>query len=151
MKIRPEQMKSFHYHIQLAFEERLMTHIRERYGTLTMRTSQGDFQISQLSDDCVLAMIRLSIKRALAYGITWESSTAAYTALMFRVGPAFERHPTIQQALLDPDVPDNSRVDHLCYSLSPLTWKEAKDAHGSQAWSSECPSLVFRRAEVKRA
>ena len=79
MQIRPDQMEPFQHQSQQAFEERLTAHIRERYGACLVMTSEGVFQVSELTEDCVLNMIVESINRARAYGLTWESSTAAYT------------------------------------------------------------------------
>lgn len=151
MKIRPKQMDVLDDYGRQSFEKRLAEHVRTHYAARPVGTSAGVFQVSELPMDCLLAMVRHSIERARGYGITWESAAAAYTALMFVVGPSFDEHPKIRRELLDPDVPNNSKMDHLGYVIPQSTWQEAKEAQGPQAWSVACPSLVFPRREEKRA
>jgi len=149
--IRREQMAAFDDASQEEFERRLAEHVRTCFAASSIDTSAGDFALSGLSAECVRAMVRHSIQKAKGYGLTWESSIAAYAALMFTVGPRFDEHPEIQAELLDENVPVNSKVDHLGYAISEPTWQEAKAAQGQRVWSEVCPLLVFSRQEQESA
>ena len=151
MNVRPKQMGVFEARSRESFEERLTEHVRTRYAGQKVGTSAGVFRVSELKEECLRAMVRYSIEKAKRHGITWESSTAAFAALMFTVGPRFDEHPDIRGKLDDPEVPDNSRVDHLCYVIPKAKWRDVKQAQGAQAWSSALPTLKFSRQEDKRA
>lgn len=147
MILRAEQIEKFDEYSRKGFEERLARHVRMRYADVRVSMPAGVFPVSELPAECLAAMVRQSIEKARQYGISWESATASFTALMFVVGPNFDEHPAIRRELQDPDVPDNSKIDHLSLVISEATWRDAKQAQGQKAWGVPCPALESSRRE----
>ena len=56
-------------------------------------------------------MVRTSLEQARTYGISWQSKLVASIVLMFAVAPNFDKHPRVQQILLDEKIPPNERID----------------------------------------
>lgn len=149
MEIRPEQMAALDKTSQESFEARLIRHIRTKYASVAIGTTAGNIAVSELSGDCLAGMVHHGISRALAYGLTWESSIAAYVALLFAAGPRFDEHSQIHKELLDDEVPVNSKVENLCYVIAEPVWKEARTRQSPLAWAEVCPALAFAREENK--
>ncbi len=149
MKIRREQMSTLNAVGRENFELRLTEHVRTRYPAILIGIPGGQIPVSQLSTDCLLGMVRCGISRAKKYGLTWQSSIAGFTSLMFAIGPDFDEHPAIRRELLDEAVPANSKVDNLSRVVAEPIWNEAKLGQRPLAWTVICPSLTFSRQEVK--
>jgi len=124
---------------------RLAEHIRVRYAEVKIGTPKGDIAVSDLSQDSLLSMVRYSISKTKHYDITWQSSIACFTALIFLMGPRFDEHAAIRRELEDEQVSSNAKVDHLCFVTTKRTWREAKAMHGAQPWNSVVPEIAARR------
>jgi hypothetical protein len=120
------------------FENRLVEHVRTRRGKLKVPTPAGGTAVAELPESEIRQMVRLGIAKARQYGMTWQSSVAAFTVLMFDVGPSLDQHPTVRAELTHPDVPDQSRVEHLVAAVPATVWQEVRKSYDGQAWSSAC-------------
>ncbi len=80
-------------------------------------------------------MIRNGISRARRYGISVESSLAAFVDLVFTVAPNFDEQAQIHAVLKDPSVPPDARVELLGEATLPQDWEQADDLYDEAAWN----------------
>ena len=124
--IRAEQMAAFGAEAEAAFEQRLMSHLREHHAEL----------VEGLSDDTLLPMARTGIARARAYGMTWESNLTAYVALMFEVAPNFDQHPRMQMILSGRQVAPEDKIKALAERTPEHVWEEVARRYDASAWQT---------------
>ena len=79
-------------------------------------------------------MVRCGVGQARSYGMTWESSLAAFVVLMFEVAPNFEEHPLIRRVLQLPSVPPDSRIEELWKRTLDVHWQAARQNYDPDAW-----------------
>lgn len=133
--VQPHQMEALARQSERDFENRLIEHVRRtRRGQLKVPTPSGAITVAELPESKMREMVRCGIAKARRYGMTWQSSIAAFTVLMFDVGPNLDRHPVVHAELTHPDVPDQSRVEHLVAAVPPPVWHEVRKSYDEQAW-----------------
>lgn len=74
------------------------------------------------------------ISRARSYGITYESSIAAFVALMFQYAPNFDEYAPIHAILTDGEVPPDTRVKLLGECTIDEDWEIVEDRYDAAAW-----------------
>lgn len=62
------------------------------------------------------------VERGRGHGLTWASSLGDFVGLCFELGEDFDRHPLVQNALVDPTTPVNERLSALCGRLTEEEW-----------------------------
>jgi hypothetical protein len=144
MVIRGEQMKLFQAESKTRFITQLQAHLRSRYPGVSILTAKGPVPLIELADAALETMVRSGVARAKTYGLTWQSSLAGFTVLMFLYGPEFDRNPLVQRELTDPTVPDEARVDHLCKVIPDTAWDDIRGARQPDGWRRACAEAGFR-------
>jgi len=91
-------------------------------------------------------MARFGVAKAKKYGLTWQSSLAGFTVLMFLYGPDFDRNPLVQRELTDATVPDEIRVDHLCAVIPDKVWDDIRRTQEPDGWQRACAEDGYRSA-----
>jgi hypothetical protein len=78
--------------------------------------------------------IRLGITRGRRLGLRWRSSLIAYVGLTFQVGPGFDEHPAIKEAL-GHGSPDRAMMS-LPDRIAPEAWHEAQQLASARGWAA---------------
>ncbi len=125
--IRDEQMRAFQAAAEDAFAHRVAEDLRQKHAE----------RVDALDDELLLEMVTNGIRRGRRHGLTWESSLTKFVALMFAVGPDFDRHPKAASVLANPEILADDRVDALVYLLSDAEWEAARAASHPYAWFEE--------------
>jgi hypothetical protein len=81
--------------------------------------------VAELDDSEIRRRSRAGVERAVAWGLTKDGTIAAYVALLFVVGPAFDEQPGIRRALEDKALPPDERVETLFAHTSEQDWEQA--------------------------
>lgn len=79
-------------------------------------------------------MVINGISRARRYGITYESSIAAFVALMFQYAPNFDEHVHIHAILTDMEVPPDTRIKLLGECTLDEDWEAVLSLYDAAAW-----------------
>lgn len=136
MLIRAEQMSVFQKRAEDDFVLRLSAHLREKYEGTVVRLPDKEATVASLSDEELNELVNISIKRAQKFGISYESTIAAFTAMMFDAAPNFSEHERAEPILKDKNVEPNSRMDKLLEQLTAEDWKKIKRGYDVNAWKS---------------
>jgi hypothetical protein len=134
MIIRAEQMTVFEESAEESFRRRLNSHLLEQYPKTVVKLPDSESAIEDLSDETRCSLIGASIERARSYGLNYESSIAAFCALMFEVAPNFDAHQLSQLFLNDEEIEPNARVDELLEHLTEKNWETIKNNYDVNAW-----------------
>jgi hypothetical protein len=94
----------------------------------------GTFTIAQAPNDVVEELIRAGIRSARRYGLSWESSLAAFVVLMFVVSPNFDDCSSVRQVLLDPSKPPDCRLRELWDETTEDEWEQMRENYNPDAW-----------------
>ncbi|MEP6900566.1 MAG: hypothetical protein ABJA66_02385 [Actinomycetota bacterium] len=138
LSIRAEQMSVIEAVTQENFVRRIVDHLLDEYPKAQV-ILPGDekFTVDQLPAETLYDLVRTGIARARGYGITFESSIAAYTAVMFEVSPNFDTHRLCQVLLNDEEVEPNNRLDEVLNVLTEKNWESIRADYDPNAWKPE--------------
>jgi hypothetical protein len=135
LKIRPEQIQVFQEEAEISFARRLVEYVRQRHANVVVQLPQGPAIVKQIPNDALHEMVRNGIARAREYGMSWESSLAAFVVLMFVSVPNFDQHPTVRRVLEDKGIAPESRINHLLERVSQQEWEAIKKNYDVKAWN----------------
>jgi hypothetical protein len=90
--------------------------------------------VAELDDDEILRRAGVAVRRAARYGFTKETSVAAYAALMFLVAPNFDEQPAIREALGDPKLSPDARIEKIFSLTKEADWDAAGERANPAAW-----------------
>jgi len=115
---------------------RIAAHLRADYSqaTVTLPTDE-EYTVGEMSDEKLYQLVRVGIERARGYGMTFESSLAAFTAVMFEIAPNFDEHRLSQVLLHDEQVAPDARLDELLEVLTEKNWEAIRADYDPQAWN----------------
>lgn len=138
MLIRAEQMIVFEGAAEENFGRRLAAHLLERYAKTIVRFPEDkQSPVDELPHEILHSLVRNSIEHARRYGLNFESSVAAFTALRFEVSPNFDKHRLCQILLKDENAEPNARLDELLEVLNEKNWETIRDEYDVNAWESK--------------
>lgn len=126
MIIRAAQKAAFHPGLQQKYLLRICSHLRSRNLPA----------VDELAEPELQRRAEIGIARARTHGLDAEWSIAAFVALMFAIGPAFDQQPEIAAVLADTSLEPNSRVDALTNNVTRQSWPEATQIPGGEIWGS---------------
>jgi hypothetical protein len=140
------------------FVRRIVAHLLAEYpkALVTLPTDE-EFTVDELPEERLYDLVRTGIARARRYGMTFESSIAAFTAVMFEIAPNFDLHRLCQVLLNDEQIEPNARLDELLNVLTEKNWESIRADYDPQAWTleeepaaSETPAETPGEAPIKQ-
>lgn len=134
MIIRAEQMDVFRSAAEENFEQRLIRHLRENYADSVVRLPETESPLSELSEETLHSLVKVSIERARSYGLSFESSISAFSALMFEAAPNFDAHNLSSLCLHDENIAPNERIDEILNLLTEEHWERIRKDYDARAW-----------------
>lgn len=134
LKIRPEQLEAFQPVADAGFVRRLSDYLRREHPDIAVRTPSGVLKMNQIPAKTIEWMVQTGIARGRRYGLSWESSLAAFVVIMFVAAPNFDQHPLIQRVLSDDDAPPNGRIERLWRRISNQNWRAVEAYYDPHAW-----------------
>lgn len=137
MLIRAEQMNVFEATAEENFARRLTAHLLENYPTAAVRLPDTESAIGELPDETLHSLVKVCIERARSYGLTFESSISAFSAVMFEVSPNFDLHRLSQVMLNDEGIEPDARLDELLEVLTEKNWETIRADYNVNAWQSK--------------
>ena len=137
MIIRAEQMSVFQTAAEENFEQRLAAHLRKNYGNSVVHLPETDSAVSELSEETLHSLVKISIERAGSYGLTFESSISAFSAIMFEAAPNFDKHNLSNLCLQDENIAPNDRVNELLNLLTEEHWERIRNDYDVYAWQPD--------------
>ena len=137
LKIRPEQMAAFQAVAETAFIKRVAAYLREGHAEAEIRLPSGSFQLGQIPDETLIAMVKRGVAKAREYGMRQESALSAYVVLMVETAPNFDAHPLIRHLLKDEQTPPDGRLERLLQIISEQNWEAVKENSDAAAWGTE--------------
>ena len=81
--------------------------------------------VYMLDEEELRLRVKHGIERARSYGLTYESSITTFVANMITINPEWDKHPAVQKALHDTELPVNSRIPAMMGCISDEEWEEA--------------------------
>ena len=138
LSIRNEQMSVIEAVAQEKFVRRIAAHLLEEYSkAVVILPVDEKFTVDELPEETLYDLIRVGIERARGHGLTFESSIAAFTAVMFEIAPNFDTHQLCQVLLNDEEVEPNARLDELLNVLTEKNWESIRTDYDPKAWKPE--------------
>lgn len=134
LKIRPEQMQAFQPSAEASFERRVVEYIKTHQAEVVVQLTTGTFTVSQIADATLTEMVRRGIKRARAYGMTWQSTITSFVVLMFVMAPNFDAHPLIKRVLSDESIKPDLRIEQLWERTKDPNWRAAEQMYNPNTW-----------------
>jgi len=134
LTIRPDQIQAFDSLADAMFVDRVSEYLKKHHADTEIKVAQGESAVRDLPDKTLHEFVQNGITRARAYGITHESSLAAFVVLQFETAPNFDEHPVLQRALKDERVEANLRIDRLMERASEQNWEAVRDRYDARAW-----------------
>ncbi len=155
LSIRAEQMSAIELETQERFVHRITAHLLEEYPqAVVILPSEERFTVDTLPKETLSDLVRVGIARARSFDITFESSIAAFTALLFEIAPNFYTNRVSQVIFNDDAIEPNERVDLLLSMLSEGVVKSMQESYDPNAWKlDEVPQDINQpqTAEVPAA
>lgn len=136
MLIRAEQMQVFEIAAEDNFAQRLAAHLRENYAAAIIRLPDSESAVGELPEEKLNSLVRVSIERARSYRLTYESSIAAYSAVMVEVSPNFDLHRLSQIVLMDESVAAEARLNELFEILNEKNWETIRADYDVNDWQA---------------
>ena len=136
MLISSEQMTTFQQSAEDNFVRRIAEHLREEYPKTIVILPDDKSAVDELSEERLHSLVRCGIERARIYGLSFESSIAAFCAVMFEVAPNFDAHQLSQLFMQDEDIEPNARIDELLEHLTDKNWETIRSTYDAGAWQS---------------
>lgn len=128
MEIRKSQMEALADAAEKHFVHRVMEYLREH---------ESD-EVAPLTDAVLEERVRFAIAHAQAYGFTWQSAIVGFVAMMFQVGPDFDRHPAFARALemqrKSGEENENDRVGLIFEHVTDAEWDDAQANSDASVW-----------------
>lgn len=135
LAIRSEQMLVIEAVAEENFVRRIADHLLEQYPKAMVRLPDDkNSTVEELDEETLHSLVRTGIARARSYQLSFESSIAAFTAVMFEVAPNFDTHRLSQVLLNDDEVEPNDRLDELLNVLTEKNWESIREDYDPQAW-----------------
>jgi hypothetical protein len=111
--IRKGQMDVFEKHMIDAFNNRMVSHLRNTYPEET----------SVIPDEDLSAMVKSGSEKAESYGIVEDDDIQRFLGYMLTYGSDFDTdsaHPEVQEILADARLDGEEKIDviELCYNSS---------------------------------
>ena len=134
LTIRAEQMSEIEQGTQEKFVQRIAAHLLVDYpDAVVILPSQEKFTVDTLPKETRLELVRVAIVRAREFKMVFESSIAAFTAIMFETAPNFYKH-TLCQVILNDDLEPDAQIDMLVSVLNEKTVKTIQERYDPLAW-----------------
>ncbi len=141
MLIRAEQMSVFERAAEDNFVRRIAAHLLENYVPAIVRLPDVEpATVGELPPEKLHSLVEVSVERARRYGLTYESSIAAFSALMFEVAPNFDSHRLIKMLLNDENIEPEARLNELLKVLNEKNWEAIRGEYDIDAWQSKAKS-----------
>ena len=138
MMIRAEQMNVFEATAEDNFVRRTAAHLLEHYAKAIVRLPDDvESAVDQLPEEKLRSLVEISVERARSYGLTYESSISAVSALMFEVAPNFDSHRLSQVLLNDENIEPDARLDELLEVLTEKNWEAIRAEYDVNEWESK--------------
>lgn len=136
LTVRNDQIDVMQAVADTNFERQIADHLRSSYADSIVRlpNNDGEFKVSELTDDALDRWIRAGIAKARSYELRIQSSIAAFVALMFHVAPNFDGHRLCEVLLGDEERTPDERVDDVLTVLSEKNWDAIRNDYDPQAW-----------------
>jgi len=113
--LRSHQRQMFRDVRRAQLARRVAAHLRDNHPDDILGPGEAE----------LLELVAERLQRARDYGMTWESSLAAFACLTFTIAARFDEHPAVKKVLEDPDIPPNLRVEMLLAQLTDEEWEQA--------------------------
>lgn len=128
MEIRKSQMEALQDAAEKKFVHAVMEYLREH---------ESD-EVAPLTDAVLEERVRFAITRAESYGFTWQSAIVGFVAMMFQVGPDFDRHPAFAKALeiqrTSGEENEDERVVLIFEHVTDEEWDDAQAKSDTSVW-----------------
>lgn len=98
-----------------------------------LETMHSEF-VQDLSPVELKKRVLFGLTKAKRYGFKRQASLAGFVAIMFRIGPGFDEHPSIRRVLADSTVPPDFRITELWSRTTERDWDEAVALSQKTAW-----------------
>lgn len=147
--IRSEQMSAIQQSAEEKFVRRIAAHLLEKYPTAIVALPDEKSTVAELPAETLHSLVRSSVERARGYGLTQESSIAAFSAVMFEVAPNFDRHNMSKMLLSDESFEPDARLNELLEVLTEKNWEAIQKTYDPEAWfeKPEQPETEESKAE----
>lgn len=137
MIVRDEQMTVFEESAEQDFVQRLAGHLRKNYADAIVRLAESESTLAELPEEKLHSLVEFSIEKARSYEMTFESSISAFSAIMFRVAPNFDKHSMSKLCLKDKNIEPNKRLDEVLEILTEEHWEKIREDYDPNAWTEE--------------
>jgi hypothetical protein len=142
LTISPNQIQAFDSLADAMFVDRVSQYLKDHHASTEIGVTEGRSTVRDLPDETLRKFVQNGITRARTYGITHESSLAAFVVLQFETAPNFDEHPVLQRALKDERVEPNLRIDRLMERASEQNWEAVRDRYDARAWHGASPGQL---------
>ena len=137
MRIRDAQFQVFQEKADDSFVTSVAQYLREEHSDVLVKLPSVSTPLNHLPVEFLEQLVQRAISAAHVYGITWQSSLAAFVVLTFVIAPNFNEHGYISQVLEDPSVAPDMRIDELWERTSDRTWHESIENYDAAAWNAD--------------
>lgn len=121
---------------QESFVRRIARHLRENFPKSVVELPDKlKAPVEALDEETLFDLVRTGIEKAKGYGLTLESSIAAFVAVMFEVAPNFDSHRLCQVLLRDKELEPDNRIGELLKVLTEKNWEAIHAEYDPQAWN----------------
>lgn len=135
LSIRTEQMSFIESETQEKFVRRIAAHLLAEYSNAAVILPDGGKStVSGLPKETLLELARIGIARARTFKMTFESSIAAFTALMFEISPNFHTNRICQVIFNDDQVQPNDQIELLVNTLTEKNILNMQENYDPAAW-----------------
>ncbi len=137
LSIRAEQMSVIESVAQENFVRRIAAHLLADYSQCVVTLpDQSKTAVGDMPEETLHSLVRTGIARARGRGLSLESSTAAFVAVMFEVSPNFDNHRLCEVLLTDEEVEPDRRLDEVFNVLTEKNWESVRESYDPQAWQA---------------
>lgn len=136
LKIRNQQMQAFQSVAETAFLRKLVEYLYENHPQIAVQIGENLSVICQIPEKELKILVASAINHARTYGITSESSLAAFVVLMFVIAPNFDEHPLIKRLLEDEKIAPNDRIDSFWQHTTEQNWQMVKQNYDPKVWQN---------------
>ena len=124
LQLRPEQVAALALDVRERFAVELAAFLRAKFASV----------VAALPEDELLRRVRVAMERAEGYGLARRVDVRGFVTFAFAIGPAFDRHPAVEEVLRDPRIPAEEKIDYLTGRVTRAEWVEARALGGEEVW-----------------
>ncbi|MBK8811996.1 MAG: hypothetical protein IPN69_14885 [Acidobacteria bacterium] len=140
-KLSQTHNQAFYTCADAEFVCEVVSYLFANHAETRIKLPDSEFAIRELPENRLRKMVKLGIKKARGYGMSWQSSLIAFVVIMVVTAPNFDENIRIRSVISDEKVFPEERLDLLWSETDDAVWEEVSESYDPKCWFAEADDL----------